>query len=168
MTTGSKRVFIFLFLCNIAAFSSASAAHQNLYALSLSILSYSEFPNSAATTFCIVGSQSDTINFQKHAKLSGYAYRIIAVDQNNFLKSTCQAAYFSNTIPLSNQNNLINKYPREPLLSFTSNDPFCESRNIFCLYQHTGQFYFNVNLDSLTQSGIHIDPRVLLLAKNTG
>jgi hypothetical protein len=163
-----KMLCPYLLLCYCSVSLAYASVNASPYLLSLSLLSYSHFPNSSATTFCIVGSAQDTSNFQKQAKESGFFYRIIGVNPNTFLRSSCQAVYFSPSIPLQNQNSLLQQYPNLQLLSFTANDDLCESRNIFCLYQRANQYYFKVNLDSLTLSKVHIDPRVLLLAKNYG
>uniref|UniRef100_UPI00124CF7AC YfiR family protein n=1 Tax=Acinetobacter ursingii TaxID=108980 RepID=UPI00124CF7AC len=83
----------------------------------------------------------------------------------NFSKSQCQAVYFSNLTP-QQQQNLVNAYPQRNLLSFSHNNPACETGSIFCLYTQRGLTTFKVNLDALSYSQVHIDPRVLLLARN--
>ncbi|MFW2735488.1 YfiR family protein, partial [Acinetobacter baumannii] len=46
------------------------------------------------------------------------------------------------------------------------NNPESEVGSIFCLYNQNNYTTFKVNLDALSHSKVHIDPRVLLLAKN--
>ena len=154
-------------LCGLGAMAQASVT-SSPFSLTLSLISYSHFANSAATTLCVVGSSNDAMQLQKQAKLSGYNYKILSVDQSSLLKTACQAVYFNSAISLHTQNNLISKFANAEVLTFTTNDIRCESRNVFCIYQAAQQYYFKVNLDSLTLSKVRIDPRVLLLAKNSG
>lgn len=156
-----------MLLCGFWSVAQASVT-SSPFSLTLSLLSYSHFPNSSATTLCVFANQNETAQFQKYAQTAGYHYKILTVDQNTFLKTACQAVYFNRAVSLQVQNNLIARHPSAELLSFTMNDASCESRNVFCLYQDSQKYYFKVNLDSLALSKVRIDPRVLLLAKNTG
>ncbi|MFX7253454.1 YfiR family protein, partial [Acinetobacter baumannii] len=63
-------------------------------------------------------------------------------------------------------NKAIQNYPYRSLLSLSINNPECEVGSIFCLYNQNNYTTFKVNLDALSHSKVHIDPRVLLLAKN--
>ena len=79
----------------------------------------------------------------------------------------CDAVFFSNTTA-STEQTLINTSLNPSILSFSSNNNECEIGSAFCLSTNkAGNTIFKVNLDSLAQSKIHIDPRVLLLAKNS-
>lgn len=83
-------------------------------------------------------------------------------------QTSCQAIVFSNLSPREEQN-ILNSTVRYPALSISTTNSACELGSVFCLYQKKNQQYsFRVNMQSLTQSQVHIDPRVLLLGKNGG
>ena len=80
--------------------------------------------------------------------------------------SSITVVYFTTTTP-QQQQNLIQAYPSRSLLSLSINNPACEIGSIFCLYNKKTSSTFKINLDALSYSKVHIDPRVLILAKNT-
>ena len=90
--------------------------------------------------------------------------RSISADE---LKSTyCDAVFFTQT-PANTQQQLLNQSLNPAILSFSTNNSECEIGSSFCLFSaKSGHTLFRVNLDSLARSKIHVDPRVLLLAKN--
>ena len=138
---------------------------HNAYSLTLAILSYSKWPNNITPTLCVIDNPVATAAFQSQVKQSAYEYHIQGLSAVNFSKSQCQAVYFSNLTP-QQQQNLVNAYPQRNLLSFSNNNPDCETGSIFCLYTQRGLTTIKVNLDALSYSQVHIDPRVLLLARN--
>ena len=89
-----------------------------------------------------------------------------AVNAKDFPKTECHVVYFSTTSP-QQQQSLIQSYPSRSLLSLSTNNLACEIGSIFCLYNQNTLSTFKVNLDALSYSKVHIDPRVLILAKNT-
>ncbi|WP_228258839.1 YfiR family protein [Acinetobacter ihumii] len=142
-----------------------AASVHNAYSMTLAILSYSKWPNNVTPTLCVIDNPTATQALQNLVKQSAYNYQVLGLTANNFPKSQCHAVFFSN-ISAAQQQNLINVYPNRNLLSFSSNNPECEIGSIFCLYYERGSMTFKVNLDALTHSQVHIDPRVLLLARN--
>lgn len=165
MFHGSKKK-LFLFVVIIMASETVLAISvHNVYSLTLAILSYSKWPNQITPTLCVIDNPSVTQAFQNQVKQSTYTYQIQGLTSATFPKSQCQAVFFSNISP-QQQQNLINAYPQRSLLSFSDNNPDCETGSIFCLYTQRGLTTFKVNLDALSHSQVHIDPRVLLLARN--
>ena len=138
---------------------------HNFYVLTLSILSYSKWENVNTPTLCVIDNPSITTTFQAYIQQLSYNYRVQTVNIKDFSRSHCQAVYFSTTPP-QQQQSLIQNYPYHSLLSLSINNPECEVGSIFCLYNQSNHTTFNVNLDALSHSKVHIDPRVLLLAKN--
>ena len=93
--------------------------------------------------------------------------KIESINYNEIETNHCDAVLFSQSTPQLEQK-LINKSLNQKILSFSRNNTDCEIGSVFCLYSsRNGNTLFKVNLDSLAKSRIHIDPRVLLLAKNS-
>ncbi|HBM1136822.1 YfiR family protein [Acinetobacter baumannii] len=155
--------------CILVVFATSRPAYanskHNFYVLTLSILSYSKWENVSTPTLCVIDNASITSTFQSYIQQLSYNYRVQTVNAKDFSKSHCQAVYFSTTPP-QQQQNLIQNYPYRSLLSLSINNPECEVGSIFCLYNQNNYTTFKVNLDALSHSKVHIDPRVLLLAKN--
>lgn len=144
--------------------SLANSSH-NIYVTTLSILSYATFAN-AKPSFCIVNNPSMANQFTIFVQQNKYnlSMRSISADE---LKSTyCDAVFFTQT-PANTQQQLLNQSLNPAILSFSTNNNECEIGSSFCLFSaKSGHTLFRVNLDSLARSKIHVDPRVLLLAKN--
>lgn len=154
--------FVCLIFCGTALANSAHTA----YSLILAVISYSKWSNVSQPTLCVIDNSVATLAFQNQTKASAYNFHIVSVTSANFSKTQCQAVYFSG-FSAQQQQNFINNYPQKNLLSFSDNNSDCEIGSTFCLYTRRGNMTFNVNLDALSRSGVHIDPRVLLLARNT-
>nr|WP_088459025.1 YfiR family protein [Acinetobacter soli] len=158
------RFFLITLLCLSMEVSFASPV-QNFYTLTLSIMSYSKLSTGSNTTLCVIDNPAAAGIFQTQIKQSTYGYKVQSIPAASFVKTQCQAVYFSSQTP-AQQEVLINSYPSHSLLSFSANNIDCEIGSIFCLYQQKGKSTFKVNLDTLSRSQVRIDPRVLLLAKN--
>jgi len=141
-------------------------SNHSFYELALTILSYSKWPNTTRPTICVIDNPEATNQFQASVKELSYDYQVQAVSAKEFSKTQCHVAYFSTTSP-QQQQNLIQSYPSRFLLSLSTNNSTCEIGSIFCLYNKKTFSTFKVNLDALSYSKVHIDPRVLILAKNT-
>jgi len=138
---------------------------HNFYELALSILSYSKWTNTTRPSICVIDNSEAANHFQLNIRQLAYDYQVRAVSAKDFPKTECHVAYFTTTSP-QQQQNLIQSYPSRSLLSLSTNNPACEVGSIFCLYNKRTYSTFKVNLEALSYSKVHIDPRVLLLAKN--
>ena len=87
------------------------------------------------------------------------------IQSNEIKTSACQILIFSTLSPKEEQY-LLNTAATFPALSISTNNAECEIGSAFCLYKRSQNFAFKVNLESLTQARVHVDPRVLLLAKS--
>ena len=153
---------VLLVICN---YSSANSSH-NIFMMTLSILSYAKW-NTTNPELCVVDNPHYATQFSNLIKTSKSSIRISAINSSDLKNHHCEAVFFSNTTA-QNEQLLINKSLNPFILSFSSNNAECEIGSTFCLSTNkTGNTIFNVNLDSLAQSKIHVDPRVLLLAKNS-
>ena len=158
----------FLCLGVLLATSNLSYANlsQNTYTTTLSILSYAKI-NTDQPNLCIIANDSTISNqFSHFIKLHKYKYRITSINANEVKSTRCDAIFFGDSTP-STEQSTINRSMNASVLSFSINNTECELGSTFCLYStKTGNTLFKVNLDSLSRSNIHIDPRVLLLARN--
>ena len=153
---------ILLFCCN---YSSANSSH-NIFMMTLSILSYAKW-NTPNPELCVVDNASYANQFSAYIKSNKSPFNISAIHSADLKNRHCDAVFFSNTSAQTEQA-LIGKSLNSSILSFSSSNSECEIGSVFCLSTtKTGTTIFKVNLDSLAQSKIHVDPRVLLLAKNS-
>ena len=79
------------------------------------------------------------------------------------LSAQCDVIYFGNISP-ADQQKVIATRQNHPILTI-SEDNDCEIGSSFCLQTTSSPITFLVNLDSLTRSGVRVDPNVLLLGK---
>lgn len=157
-----------LYLCVLLFISNITSANssQNIFLMTLSILSYAKW-SSNTPQLCIIDNQNYANQFANYIKNSRSPFIISAINAVDLKSKHCDAVFFSNTTPQSEQL-LIDKSLNPAILSFSANNTECELGSSFCLLTNkSGRTYFKVNLDSLTQSKIHVDPRVLLLAKSS-
>lgn len=164
-----KKICLVLALFTFFTPSVFAAPSHNFYTLTLSILSYSKWIDVKIPTLCIINDNNAADAFASFSEKLNYNYRVInlSLPLNEASKSSCQAIYFSSNVTLVQQRNFISENHLANQLFFSINDSSCEVGSAFCLYKRNDQVTFNINLDALSRSRVHIDPRVLLLAKNS-
>ncbi|MCF9035469.1 YfiR family protein [Acinetobacter nectaris] len=156
---------IFLCLCFVLfPICSSAVSIKNFYELTFSILSYVKW-DSENQVFCILNNEQVASNFSKYASDNHYSYKVYSISDKHLSKSPCSIIFFTSNIPTQQQNILLNKNLNNIPISFILDNSDCDTSIIFCIYRRKEDFTFNVNLDALSQSHIHIDPRVLLLVK---
>lgn len=157
-------ISLLLFLNLIINQSTIAAPVQSYFSLTLSILSYSKWNSIKTPTICIVENSEITEKFINYAKSE---YKIIPIKLTEVTQMNCQVLYFQ-TQPSTEQQKILshNTYSSQ-ILIFTVNDSACESNSAFCLYEKNKRMRFNINLDVLSRSKVHIDPRILLLARTS-
>ncbi|WP_445116635.1 YfiR family protein [Acinetobacter sp. WZC-1] len=132
----------------------------------LSILSYVQW-NTPNPVLCIAGNQPTATQFSYLTRQNKYPFAINPIQNADLRKTHCDAVFFTNSTPISEQK-LLNTSQNKSILSFSTNNAECEIGSSFCLYSSkSDNTLFKVNLDSLTRSKVHVDPRVLLLARNS-
>lgn len=152
-------------LLSFSNYSPANSPH-NIFMMTLSILSYAKW-NTPNPLLCVVENPNYTTQFNHYIKNTKSSFTASPIHSSELRTRECDAVFFSNTTA-STEQTLINTSLNPSILSFSSNNNECEIGSAFCLSTNkTGNTIFKVNLDSLAQSKIHIDPRVLLLAKNS-
>lgn len=145
--------------------STASFADSNtsLYSTAFSILSYAKW-NTPAPEICVIDNSALAQQFLKHSPQAA-DFKIASIKSPAIKTADCQVLVFSNLSPKAEQH-LLDTAAIFPSLSISTNNNECELGSAFCLYPRGASYAFKVNLDSLSQSKVHIDPRVLLLGKN--
>ncbi|MFW1802037.1 YfiR family protein [Acinetobacter nematophilus] len=134
--------------------------------MTLSILSYAKW-NTPSPELCVADNPNYATQFSNYAKSNKSSFNVNAIHATDLKSRHCDAVFFSNITAQAEQT-LIDKSLNSTILSFSSNNTDCEIGSVFCLSTNkTGNTIFKVNLDSLARSKIHVDPRVLLLAKNS-
>lgn len=73
--------------------------------------------------------------------------------------------YFGNESP-AYQVELTRHYPVNALLLIAEQNTECIMGSAFCLIINNDEVKFSVNLDSLSHSGVRVNPEVLMLARN--
>ncbi|OTG80987.1 hypothetical protein B9T33_07490 [Acinetobacter sp. ANC 5054] len=135
---------------------------SNIFSTTFSILSYAKWETDTPK-FCIVNNANSVKDFKKYAPAHSN-YIISSIQVANIKSNHCQILFFSN-LSAKEEQNILNSHVSFPALSISSNNSECENGSAFCLYRKKQNFAFKINMESLTQSQVHIDPRVLLLAK---
>ncbi|HAU3361096.1 TPA: YfiR family protein [Salmonella enterica subsp. salamae] len=81
------------------------------------------------------------------------------------LSVRCDGFYFGNELP-SYQVELTRHYPVNALLLIAEQNTEYIIGSAFCLIINNDEVKFSVNLDSLSHSGVRVNPEVLMLARN--
>ncbi|SPL72593.1 YfiR family protein [Acinetobacter stercoris] len=160
-----KRHYLFGTLLFFVPISSFAYSPHNIYITTLSILSYVHWKDPTPNV-CVVDNANATTQLRNFSKQLQYNYTIGSVRLESVSKENCDAVFFTNTSPEVQQQFLL-KNTNALILSFSTNNNDCEIGSAFCLFTtKNGNTSFKINLDTLSRSRVHVDPRVLLLAKN--
>lgn len=133
------------------------------------ILSYSRWPAgtaSSALTLCIVPPVKYAAQLTPDGSaFSGRSLKILTLPIDSpLLTSECNAIYSGSTTA-GQQADLHQRLEGHAILTIGEQDDTCALLNAFCLVitaQHTG---FKLNLDTLSRSGVRVNPAVLQLAR---
>ncbi|MCW8039354.1 MULTISPECIES: YfiR family protein [Acinetobacter] len=149
----------------VAFFSAASFADpvSTPYSTTFSILSYAKW-NTTMPEICVVDNSALAQQFQSHSP-NPSNFKISSILSNAIKSKDCEVLIFSTLSPKAEQQ-LLNTAVSFPTLSISTNNAECELGSAFCIYKRNSSYAFKVNLNSLSQAKVHIDPRVLLLGKN--
>lgn len=158
-----QRLIRGMMLC--IACSPVVTSAQNVAQTTLSILSYVHWSVDSPTV-CIVKNEEISKQLITLTHQNNYNFQFKSIESSQLKLTHCDAVFFSNTTP-STEQQFINSAMNKNILSFSSSNLECEIGSAFCLYTSKGgRTLFKLNLDSLSRSKIHVDPRVLLLARN--
>lgn len=159
-------LLLLLFFFSVFNFTNTanSAQPQNTVSTIFSILSYVKW-KSTTPLICIINNPALTKQFTTN--LNTYnKYQVKTLSVNDLKRTQCDTIIFS-TFTAKEEQLILNTYVNFPALSISTNNTQCEEGSAFCLYRKNNQVSFKINLGSVNQTKVHIDPRVLLLAKDS-
>ena len=84
--------------------------------------------------------------------------------QDARLESGCDVVYIERVNEASRAN-LFQRLAGRPVLTIADSDSGCLMGSLFCLSRTGASPMFSVNLDAIARSGLHINPKVLLLVR---
>ncbi len=130
------------------------------------IISYTRWPKLVAPPrICIFSSSRMAKIIEKN--ITPLSFTPVIVENNEeTLTSKCDGIYFGSESP-EEQMKLIAAYQPRPLLLIAEENTQCVTGSSFCLNINATPVTFAVNLDSLSRSGVRVNPEVLMLARNT-
>ena len=163
MTRTLKKIILLSFIA-ISAPTLHAAPPPSVYSTTFSILAYAKW-RLDTPKLCVVDNTSVAQHFKNYAS-AHHKYDTHAIQTHAIKQNDCQILIFS-TLSAIEEQQILNHQVDFPALSISLNNVDCETGSAFCLYKKNQNYAFKVNLESLTQSKLHIDPRVLLLAKPT-
>lgn len=161
----SLRKLFLLVIATTFCFSLNANSVQNSYQITVSILSYVKWPVSTPK-LCVLDDGNAYTQLKSQLRHSNLPMETKLLTSNQIKNTICHAVFFSQSTPEFEQH-IINQSANKQVITFSTSNVECEIGSTFCLmYSKSGNAIFKVNLDSLTRSKAHVDPRVLLLARN--
>ncbi|MBD9602194.1 YfiR family protein [Pseudomonas sp. PDM10] len=174
--TGCKRVLFAGLLCLFTGVvfaqsqtpvSMADQRAKSVTQVVLGILSYARWPvEPAQLRLCIVGPTEYTDDLVKgttQATGRPVTVRRLLAD-NPSITGECDAVYIGK-LSSDERSRLFASLAGRPVLSISERDDPCTVGSLFCLRVSDEQVSFEVNLDSVARSGVHIHPNVLQLSR---
>ncbi len=171
-----QKICIFILLCCVSEVyaapidtnnNPASTKDEEVKRTVLGIMSYTRWvPPPTPINLCIVGPTKHSVLLEKLDAFDSMN-KIVVTKQNydvTVLSTQCDAIYFGDISPVEQQK-IVAARQSKPILLLSENNQNCELGSSFCLNLETSPITFTVNLDSLTRSGVRVDPNVLLLGR---
>ncbi|POT56281.1 DUF4154 domain-containing protein [Citrobacter amalonaticus] len=144
----------------------APEAAKSVRSMVSGIVSYTRWPAlSGPPRLCIFSSSRFTSILGDSSNASLPYLPVIVHTEQEALIARCDGFYFGNEPPAL-QVELANKYPSKALLLIAEQNAECIIGSAFCLIINNNEVRFAVNLDSLSRSGVRVNPDVLMLARN--
>lgn len=141
--------------------------NEDVARMVLGILSYTRWqPPQTVIQLCIVAPTRYAGLLDK-ITLPDNGPKLLISKQNydvGVLNAQCDVIYFGDISP-TQQQKVLSVRQNRPVLTISELNSNCELGSIFCLDAESSPVSFKVNLDALAQSGVHINPNVLLLGR---
>lgn len=139
---------------------------KNVRAMVSGIVSYTHWPAlSGPPRLCIFSSSRFASVLEDSSDIPLPYQPVIIHTAQEALTAHCDGVYFGSESP-SAQVELTNNYPSKALLLIAEQNDECIIGSAFCLIINNNDVRFAVNLDSLSRSGVRVNPDVLMLARN--
>jgi len=150
--------------------ATAQQAHQRAKSVTqvvLGILSYARWPTEPVPLrLCLVGPTEYADDLIKsnvqNAGQPLLVRRLLADDRQ--IAQACDAVYIGKLDP-GQRDRLFEVISGHPVVSISEADDPCTVGSLFCLRVGDEQVAFEVNLDSVARSGVHVHPSVLQLSR---
>ncbi len=131
------------------------------------IISFTHWPGKSGLPRLCIFSSARHISFSQQLSATSPAKTFdVSYLSNKVNLSTlqCDAIYFGTESP-QQQSEILQSVRGRPTLSIAENNPDCTLGAVFCLLMNQKPPAFSVNLDSLSRSGVRVNPDVLLLSR---
>ena len=131
------------------------------------VISYTRWPAPLSSVrLCVVGEVHDWRSGTTATSLPSdppISVRPMAVSDEG-LPTTCDALYLG-ALSEGDRRLLYQRIADHPFLTITEQDRSCTSGAMFCIDASDTRVRFDVNIDSVSRSGVHVSPKVLELAR---
>lgn len=131
------------------------------------VAGYARWPNASDTyRLCIAGESAYLRNAPARLSRIGdrvWPVREIALDEAD-PTAGCDLLYLG-ALSIAQKRQLLAETGGRPILTISEDNPECADASMFCLAIRDGNISLLANLDSISRSGIRIDPKVLQLAR---
>lgn len=125
------------------------------------IVQYTRWPNSPRTlTACVVGPTDHADDLLAGRHVAAVGVKPVRAGAEQIGAAGCEIVYLGR-ISLEQQRAVTAALRGSAALTIAENDPACRSRAMFCLLFEADALSFRLNIDSVSDSQIRIDPRVL-------
>lgn len=131
------------------------------------IISFTRWPAPISTVrLCVVGDVRDWKTATSDPALPSsppVSIKSIAASDDG-LMSACDALYLG-ALADGERRALLQRTTGHPFLTIAEQDRSCTSGAMFCINATDAHVRFDVNIDSVSRSGVHVSPKVLELAR---
>jgi hypothetical protein len=138
-----------------------ATATEDVGALVGGIISYSRWPTEPRPVrLCLVGSTRYALRMSDAQRIAGQSILIRSIGATTS-PAGCDVVYLG-TMRAAARTRLLAATHGQPIVSIIENDLHCRSGAMFCL--EPSRSSFKLNIDAVSRSQVHIDPRVLRIA----
>ena len=117
--------------------------------------------------FCVIGPADHAGQISDFGLSRGRTMLVRRLRADAAFAEQCDAIYIGR-MAIAEQREVVDAVRGREILTITENDPACRSRAMFCLLFQAESLSFRLNIDSVSRSGLRVDPRVLRLAASSG
>lgn len=127
------------------------------------IVQYSRWPgDQRKLRACVVGPADHADDLLAGKQVSTIGVSVVKRGVDAVGASDCDIVYLGR-LALDDQRLVTARMRGEAVLTIAENDPACRSRAMFCLLFEAEALSFRLNIDSVANSQVRVDPRVLRL-----
>lgn len=125
------------------------------------IVQYTSWPgNPQVLRTCVVGPTDHADDLLAGRFVAAVGVLATESSPERVRPGACEIVYLGR-LSLDQQRSIADSMRGQAVLTITENDPACRSRAMFCLLFEADALTFRLNVDSVANSRVRIDPRVL-------